>query len=81
MLPPVPGSIASVLLSTAPLGESVVEMMRAASIGCNRGSGNDDDDDDAPVQTWEVVLSPGTPEDGGLITKPLDVVVLGHSDG
>lgn len=83
MMPPVPGSMAAVLLGTAPLDSSLVEMMRAVAIsGVGDSSGEEEEEEDQVTESaWNLVLSPGVPEDGALITKPLNVAVLGHADG
>ena len=40
------------------------------------GIGNSDE-----LSTWELVLSSGAQDDANLIQKPLDIVLLGHTDG
>lgn len=68
-----------------------MQMLRSAFISgsCKRDEDGDEEGEEGEneyekelcEQTWSVVLSAGAPEDGALITKPLDVVLLGHADG
>ena len=90
-----PGSLSAVLVGGAPSGESVLEMLRKTSIASGEQLDLDLDADggggggggvilghaQASRETWEMVLSSSTPDDPGLISKPLDVVIMGHEDG
>lgn len=84
LLPPIQGSIGSVLLNTATMGESVIEMLRKSSISMDENIHTNDNillSNEDKNCTWEMVLSSATPDDVGLISKALDIVILGHEDG